>query len=306
MSITLDHESLSPPPFTVASCQATLVRACDTLGLHHDDARLIRLGENAIFHLDREGLIARIARNRGKLSDASKELRVARWLIASDFDTAEPYDLDEPLMIDERPVTFWRYIEHDDTKATADQLGAVLRALHDLNPPDSLDLPRYKMFGRVDMRIDSFHQFPEADRAFLRERVQELREAYSQISFPLNECAIHGDAHVANLLRRVGGGVTLIDLESFAYGHPEADLAVTAGEKLMGWHTDEDYSGFVRAYGFDLFDWDGFSTIQAIGELKATTWLMQNLGHSASIDAEIYRRLDDLRHPERPRGWTPI
>src|SRR5436305_1073161 len=104
MSITLDHESLTPPPFTVASSRTTLVRACDALGLRHEDARLIRLGENAIFHLGGEGLIARIARNRGKLSDASKELRVARWLIANDFDTAEPYDLDEPLMVDERPV----------------------------------------------------------------------------------------------------------------------------------------------------------------------------------------------------------
>lgn len=305
MSIVLDHESLSPLPFTVESCQATLARACYTLGFRHEDARLIRLGENAIFHLADEGLIARISRNRDKLSDAIKELRVAKWLIASDFDTAEPYDLDEPLMVDERPVTFWRYVEHDGVKATADQLGSALRALHDLKPPESLDLPCHEMFGRVDVRIESFRQYSEADRAFLRERVQELREAYAQLSFPLAQCAIHGDAHVANLLRRTDGGVALIDLESFAYGHPEADLAVTAAEKLMGWHTEEAYAGFVRAYGFDLLDWDGFPTIRAIGELKQTTWLMQNLGHSASTDAEIYRRLDDLRHPGRPRDWTP-
>ena len=208
-------------------------------------------------------------------------------------------------MVDERPVTFWHYVEHDGVKATADQLGPVLRALHDLKPPESLDLPRYKMFGRVDMRIESFKQYAEEDRAFLRERVKELREAYAQLSFPLKQCAIHGDAHVANLLRRVDGSITLIDLEAFAYGQPEADLAVTAAEKLMGWHTEEAYAGFVSAYGFNLLDWDGFPTIQAIGELKATTWLMQNLGHSASTDAEIYRRLDDLRHPERPRHWTP-
>ncbi len=305
MSITLDHDSLSPPPFTIASCQATLARACDTLGLRHEDASLIRLGENAIFHLAQEGLIARISRNRDKLGDAIKELRVAKWLIASDFDTAEPYDLDEPLIVDERPVTFWHYVEHDSAKATANQLGPVLRALHDLKPPEWLDLPCHEMFGRVDMRIESFHQYSEADRAFLRERIRELREAYAQLSFPLERCAIHGDAHVANLLRRFDGRVTLIDLESFAYGHPEADLAVTAAEKLMGWHTDDAYTGFVRAYGFDLLDWDGFPTIRAIGELKQTTWLMQNLGHNASTDAEIYRRLDDLPHPERPRDWTP-
>ena len=57
---------------------------------------------------------------------------------------------------------------------------------------------------------------------------------------------MHGDAHQSNLIKRPDGTVVLIDLERFAFGHPETDLSVTATEYLIGWHTDEQYADFVR------------------------------------------------------------
>ncbi|MBB2934135.1 hypothetical protein FHX82_001155 [Amycolatopsis bartoniae] len=32
------------------------------------------------------------------------------------------------------------------------------------------------------------------------QRCEELQEAVSQLQFPLDECAIHGDAHIKNMM----------------------------------------------------------------------------------------------------------
>lgn len=304
MEETVD-ESTSRP-FDVASCTKTLVRACQAAGYYAGDATLIRLGENAIFHLVREGLVARIARGLDVFGDSEKEIRVARWLIKEGVHAAAPSDIDQPLIVDDRPVTFWHFVDHLGTEATPSELGSVLRTLHRLHPPTPLRLPRHDMFGRVDARIRRAVALPENDREFLRSRLTELRELYTTLVFPLRPCAVHGDAHTGNLLRLSDGTTSLIDLERFAYGQPETDLVVTAVERRVGWSTERDYESFVDAYGFDVASWDGFPVLQAISELKMTTWLMQNLGHGTTIDDEIRLRLDDLRSPDKPRHWSPF
>lgn len=292
--------------FDADSCRKSLTHARSSVDLYVEDAELIRLGENAIFHLRREGLVARIARGLEVLADARKELDVANWLLSVGLDTAKPAPFAQPIVVDERPITFWQFIESDGTEPTIQHLGTTLRALHRLDPPGSLELPAHDMFARVDSRIEHATRIPEADREFLRSRSYELRHHFSALSFPLPLSAIHGDAHVGNLLQRRGDGVALIDLERFAFGHPETDLSVTAIEHRIGWFTDSQYSEFVQAYGFDVTAWDGFTVLQAIGELKMTTWLMQNVGHSPAIDDEIQQRLNDLRNPDKPRAWRPF
>jgi hypothetical protein len=49
---------------------------------------------------------------------------------------------------------------------------------------------------------------------------------------------------------------------------------VTATEYLIGWHADDQYADFARAYGHDVRDWEGFPVTRAINELKMTTWLI--------------------------------
>lgn len=292
--------------FDLASCQLTLKRACEEAGIRPRRVEPIRLGENAIFHLRDEGLVVRITRGMDRLSDAEKELRVARWLAAEGISTAAPADVRQPVVADGRPTTFWVYVPHEPDEATLAELGAALRSLHSLQPPEELDLPNHDIFGPVASRIESARSIPSADLEFIRRRYKELQEAYAKLSFPLRACAIHGDAHVGNLLRRVGGGIVLIDLERFSFGQPEADLSTPAIERGIGWFTDDDYHSFVDSYGFDVTAWEGFPTLRAIGELKMTTWLMQNIGHSVETDREIGRRLATLRRPEMRTSWRPF
>ncbi|MGW5350519.1 aminoglycoside phosphotransferase family protein [Streptomyces sp. NPDC004031] len=296
-----------PEEFTSARAHQVMVGACDAVGLASDGARLIRLGENALFRLERHAVIVRIARSAEYLDDARREVRVSRWLEAEGFPASRVVeDVEQAVVVSGHPVTFWHLIEESDRKATYGELGGILRDLHALRPPADLDLPPYDVFGRSGLRIERVVGIPEDDREFLRKRGAELRERLAETRFDSPKGAVHGDAHVQNLMVNRGDEAVLIDFENFSFDHPEWDLMVTATEyDSLAWQTREQYAGFTGEYGRDLRDWDGFPTLRAIQEFKMTTWLMQNIGESGEIAREYGRRIASLRDDSAPRCWHP-
>jgi aminoglycoside phosphotransferase (APT) family kinase protein len=69
----------------------------------------------------------------------------------------------------------------------------------------------------------------------------------------LPQGVIHGDANVGNVLHDSDGNAVVIDLDGFAIGPHEWDLALTAiYYDSFGWHTREEYETFVCVYGFDI------------------------------------------------------
>jgi hypothetical protein len=295
-----------PPPFTSVDASATLAATCSAIGLHNQGADLLRLGENAIFRLAQEPVVVRIARNLDILNDAIKEVAVASWLRDSGLPAIEPTAIAQPIVIHDHPVTFWKLIPDSGIKATVGDLARILHQLHNLAVPPGLPLPELDIFGRVAERIAVAPDLPDAERDFLEDRLAQLRRAYVNLTFPLPRSAVHGDAHQQNLIRRPDGQIILIDLERFAFGQPETDLAVTATEHLVGWHTDAEYADFCAAYGFDVTQWDGFPVIREINELKMTTWLMQNVRESDRVAREFQTRLRSLHDPDAPRHWQPF
>jgi len=269
-------------------------------------AELMRLGENALFRLPQDRIVVRIARGPEVLPDARKEVAVASWLRDVGLPAAEPTTHSQPIMIRGRPVTFWKLVEDSGARATVADLAKILRALHRLPVPNSLPLPAFDILDRVATRIARASELPASEREFLTTRLAELQHEYEGLRFTLPRAAVHGDAHQSNLIVRSDGEILLIDFERFAVGHPETDLAVTATEYLVGWHTDAAYSQFCEVYGFDVMSWSGFPVIRAINELKMTTWLMQNVRESERIANEVRTRLASLHDPGAPRHWHPF
>jgi aminoglycoside phosphotransferase (APT) family kinase protein len=116
---------------------------------------------------------------------------------------------------------------------------------------------------------------------------------------------VHGDAHIKNLMMKDGHPV-MLDFENTSHGQPEWDMAVTATEYATGgWWTAEQYGAFVDAYGYDVREWRGFNTLRATHEIKMTTWIMQNVDHSADIAAEYRARMQTIRSGEVQTGWNP-
>ncbi|AXL88627.1 aminoglycoside phosphotransferase family protein [Streptomyces sp. CB09001] len=292
--------------FTSATATRVMVAACRAAGLDGNGAELIRLGENALFRLVSVPVIVRVARGREWLSTARKEVAVSRWLVGEGFSAARIVeDLEQPLLIDGYPVTFWHQIVEGGRKPDYGELGAVLRDLHTLTIPAGLELPRFQPFDKQELRIDRA-QIPEDDRSFLRKRWRELQDRYAELRFETARGPVHGDAHVQNLMVDDRGQVILIDFEAFCYDHPEWDLMVTAVEHhSLGWQSDEQYADFVSAYGRDLYDWPGYETLRGLQEFGMTTWLMQNIRENERAAAEYCRRIAALRDDAAPRDWLP-
>jgi aminoglycoside phosphotransferase (APT) family kinase protein len=264
--------------FGIAVAEEVLVRACELAGLDGSSARLLRLGENALFHLPAEAVVVRIARNMDYWRDAVKEVSVSRWLASEQFPAARVYQVAQPIEVSGQPVTFWQFINgRSGSMDDIARLGTLLRELHKMPRPAEFDLPGEEILGRVRGRIERA-SISRADKYFLLHRFHELTTAVSNLDYPLSLAPTHGDAHVQNLMFRDGQPV-LIDFERFAWGHPEWDISMTATEyQTAGWWTDAEYESFTEAYGYDVMSWaEGFPVLRAVHEIKMTTWLMQNV-----------------------------
>ncbi|AVT32462.1 aminoglycoside phosphotransferase family protein [Plantactinospora sp. BC1] len=296
----------SDSPFSSDEAVKVLGEACRTIGVSTKDAALIRLGENAIFRLPAANLIVRIARGVDVIEDARKEVRVSDWLRNAGLPAARTADFPQPIVALDHPVTFWHPIVDSGRKARAAGLAAVLHELHALTPSADLKLPALNMFGRVQERIDQASDLDPRDVDFLRRRLDELTAEYSGLAYSSLPCAVHGDAHVQNLIVDPAGTAVLIDFERFAFGHRETDLSVTATEYEIGWHTDQDYAEFCQVYGYDVRAWEGFPVLRGLNQLKMTTWLMQNVREGPAVAKEFRNRLETLRDPTSRRRWAPF
>jgi Ser/Thr protein kinase RdoA (MazF antagonist) len=184
-------------------------------------------------------------------------------------------------------------------------LGYVLRGLHDLAPSPGLGLGPFEPFRDLPDRLKlAPASVRHDDVEFLAQRGDELGEAYARLSFELPEGPIHGDAHPGNLMRDTNGTVVLADLECFAIGPREWDIALPAAYRYsLNWLSDEGYRAFSEVYGYDVSHTPCFPVLRAMREVNMTAWLMQNVDESADIRAEFNRRMADLRNPDAPRRW---
>jgi aminoglycoside phosphotransferase (APT) family kinase protein len=283
-----------------------LTTACAELRVDSANAVLLRHGENAVYRLAYDPLIARIARH----SDVPRhEVDVASWLGAAGLPAVRlSRDVAQLRTIEGRVVTWWDLITESSERPTFTDLAVMLRRLHDLPDPTTFVMPHFDPMPRVMDRLEEAGEaIAESDREFIPARHSELHAAYDALSFDLRPGPIHGDAHLGNLMRREDGTVVLIDLEAFAWGPREWDASVfAAAYAAFGWMDEAEYRRCVEAYGWDPLTWSGFHTLRRIRELNMVTWLVQRAGESPEVDEEIARRLADLRHDDLPRRWRQL
>ena len=97
----------------------------------------------------------------------------------------EPTSARQPIVVHDRPVTFWKLIDDSGIKATVGDLAGHLRELHRLPVPDDLPLPQLDIFGRVSQRIEASPDLDDEEREFLTQRLAQLRRDYADLRFPL-------------------------------------------------------------------------------------------------------------------------
>jgi Ser/Thr protein kinase RdoA (MazF antagonist) len=292
-------------PFDEQSARAALKEACAAAGLDHTGAELIRLGQNAVFRLRAQEVIARVGRSADTAPAVERQLAASRWLAANDVPAVRAVDVKQPVIVSSRVVAFWESVDDGVRYGPTAELGGILRRLHDLPQPEALELPVLAPFTMARARIADV-PISEADRRYLLERADGLEEAFNGLEFTTPSVVLHGDANVGNLILDRHDKAILSDLDSVCIGPREWDLALTAlFYARFGWHTREEYEAFVRAYGYDLLQWSGFDVLADVRELLMVAWLAQN-ARADDVADELGRRLDTMRN-DRPRtGWRPF
>jgi Ser/Thr protein kinase RdoA (MazF antagonist) len=296
----MSHELTEP------SARALLEKACAVGGLSAENAKLLRLGSNAVYHLTAP-VVVRVSRQDADLDQASRTVAVARWLESVDYPAVRAIDIDQPIVVNGHAVTFWQSVSNDGEQfATVAEVAEVLAWLHRLPGPADLYLPPLVPFEDAAKRIAANAWLSPGDREFLTGYLAMMQDQYAGLEFVLQPGVIHGDAGIGNVLHNFDGNPVVIDLDGFTVGPREWDLALTAiYYDSFGWHTLQEYETFARVYGFDIMQWPGYPVMRAVREFLMVTWVIQKAGDDERVAAEASKRIATLRTGGSRKDWNP-
>jgi aminoglycoside phosphotransferase (APT) family kinase protein len=266
------------------------------------DARLLALGENAVFAAG--DLAVKVGRDAELLERARRELAVAGWLAEEGVPAvraAEP----EALLVDGHPVTVWHRLPEAVRPAGPQDLAELLRLVHAL-PTPPFGLPPRELLGGVErwLRLAGDAVDP-ADAAYLRDRRDGFASAAAALTPHLPPGPVHGDALPRNV--HIGpDGPVLVDLETFSADLREHDLVVMALSHDRYGLPDEAYTSFTAAYGWDVRSWEGCSVLRGARETASCAWVAQHAPGNPRALAEFRRRVASLRDGDESVRWYPF
>ncbi|MBY8885771.1 aminoglycoside phosphotransferase family protein [Streptomyces sp. PTM05] len=268
------------------------------------DARLLALGENAVFRAG--DLVLKVGREAGLLARARREVRVATWLAEAGVPAVHPARPDAGLT-DGLPVTYWRPLPEPVRPATGADLADLLRRVHTLPRPDAdvlpEGLPPRDLLDGVErwLRLAGDAIDP-ADAAFLRGRRDDIALAVGELTPRLAPGPVHGDALPRNVLVGPEGPV-LTDLETFADDLREHDLVVMALSLDRYGLDPAEYEAFTSRYGWDVREWDGWRVLRGARETASCAWVAQHAPGNPAARAEFTRRVASLRADDPTVRW---
>jgi hypothetical protein len=266
------------------------------------DARLLALGENAVFAAG--DLVVKVGRDAELLDRARRELQIAAWLAGAGVPAVRAAEA-EALLVEGHPVTVWHRLPDPVRPAGARDLAELLRLVHALPSPE-VDLPRRELLGGVErwLRLAGDAVDP-ADAAYLRERRDGFAAAAAALVPHLPPGPIHGDALPRNV--HVGpDGPLLVDLETFSGDLREHDLVVMALSHDRYGLPAEEYDAFTAAYGWDVRAWEGCSVLRGARETASCAWVAQHAPSNPRALAEFERRVASLRDGDETVRWYPF
>ena len=286
--------------------QDVLERACAIARIDATGARLLRAGSNAVYRL-KVPIIARVSRPDADAGHVRRTVAVARWLESAGYPAGRAVNAGQPVVTGQQIVTFWEAVsDGGDQYASTAEVAEVLLKLHKLTAPADLHLPELAPFASAPQQIEASTWLSPQDRAFLTSMQAQTQTAYAGLEFALPPGVIHGDANVGNVQVDYHGNPVVIDLDEFATGPREWDLALTAiYYDSFGWHTREEYENFVRVYGFDIMAWHGYPAMRAVREFLMVTWVIQKAAESGQAAAEAAERIAALRTGASRKDWQP-
>ncbi|MFD7433196.1 phosphotransferase enzyme family protein [Streptomyces sp. NPDC059861] len=266
------------------------------------DARLLALGENAVFAAG--DLVVKVGRDTELLDRARREVAIALWLAEAEIPAVRVAQ-DTALLVEGHPVTVWHRLPDPVRPSEPRDLAELLRVVHAL-PSPSFPLPPRALLGGVErwLRLAGEAIAP-ADAAYLRERRDGFEAAAAALTPQLPPGPIHGDALPRNV--HIGpDGPVLVDLETFSADLREHDLVVMALSRDRYGLPAEAYDSFTEAYGWDVREWDGCAVLRGARETASCAWVAQHAPSNPKALAEFERRVASLRDGDETVRWYPF
>lgn len=290
--------------FSTEKLHATLAEVCAAAGLDHRGARLLRFTNNAVYRLARDPVVVRIVGSRTLRHRATKVVRVAGLLAEHGVPAVRLLaGVEQPMRVGEQVATLWEAVPVGGRRPGPRELAGLLRRVHAVPVDRSAQvLPGWDPLDDVRRRVADAEELPPGDRGFLLGECAELAGELAALRFPLRRGLVHGDAHLGNVIAGPGGPV-LCDFDSTCVGPPEWDLTPLAVGVARFGEPRRRYRQFVRHYGFDVTDWDGFRVLRRVRELKLTTSVLPILRSHPEVRPELHRRLRDFRLGRNRSRW---
>ncbi len=295
--------------FTEERARAVLGAALPPYRAGAAGARLLALGENAVFAVDDLSLVVRVSRDLEVWDRAARELKVADWLAREGLPAVRPdrrYGSEQPLPFSGHLVTYWQQLPEPVRPAGPRDLAALLHLVHALPEPPaglSLELPRRELLGGVErwLRLAGDAIDP-ADAAYLRSRRDDFAAAAAELTPRLAPGPIHGDALPRNV--HIGpDGPVLVDLETFSSDLREHDLVVMALSRDRYGLGPAAYDDFTAAYGWDVREWPGCAVLRGARETASCAWVAQHAPGNPAARTEFTRRVASLRDGDATVRW---
>jgi aminoglycoside phosphotransferase (APT) family kinase protein len=284
---------------------ALMHRVAARVGVSSDDARLLRLTNNAVYALPNAELVVRIIRSHALRDRAHKVVQLAGYFEEMGAPTIRlAAAIEQPVEIDGLLATIWRYVPPAATEPTVADLGAALRRFHNLGAA-SVTLPRWDPVADARRRLADAEQLKARDHEFLLDWCDRLAPRVADLNARVERRLIHGDAHVGNLLRQQDGQPVLCDFDATCAGPWQVDLvAVTVGEARFG--RAGAHRALATAYGYDVTIDPAWPLLREARELKMVAAAVPLLASTPGVADEFAVRLGSVRRDDPDARWTPF
>lgn len=290
--------------FTEAVMTQAMRQVAGRLGVPADDARLVRLTNNAVFALPTAGLVIRITRSLALAERVHKVTTLGAWFERVDAPTIRlDHRLDQPVRVGDLYATVWRYVPPTPPAPTVPDLARVLHEFHAL-PAPPFALPQWDPVQDARTRLADAEALDDHDRSFLLHWCDRIEARVARLRGQGDWRLVHGDAHVGNLLRQADTRVVLCDFDSTCLGPWQVDLVATAvGEIRFG--RVHAHRELAAVYGHDVTRDPEWPLLREARELKLVVAAVPLLASTPGVAAEFRTRLASIRDGDENARWTP-
>jgi aminoglycoside phosphotransferase (APT) family kinase protein len=296
---------------------------CHAAEVDSDSAVLLRYTMNAVFRLDKAGVVVRMApvANREVVGRVAE---VAEVFARLELPTARlAPGIYQPAVADGWIATIWTLLpQRPGRRHDPVDLAEPLRALHAVADLD-VEVPPWNPLGQIRGLLAKAAALDGEDHAYLRDwstrafgmnhaevlsrlqdKCDELDADLATTEWTLPRSVVHGDAHAGNLLDDRSGQVVLGDLDSVSIGPPEWDLVPAAHGALRFGDDPAQHQAFARAYGLDVTACPAWDVLRRIRELQLVTSVIPDLRGRPGVAAELAHRLGSTLTGAMGESWN--